>query len=168
MKRSKIIFCLLPLLIFTCTSCGTNNEHIKCERVNLKVNEKFNVSSFKDVSFIYEFKLTDSNGFTFIDVPMDNLYLADINNDGYLDFCASLSIGSGQINNALLIYDYKNQNTLYHLSDRRNYDYLFSSDENNYLKATKYEIKYPHEFLDEGYIRYINNEVMIEWTKDNK
>jgi len=51
--------------------------------------------------------------------------LADLTNDGKPEFCATVSVGSGIIDNRIVVFDYAEGKT-YQLSDRMHYDYYLS------------------------------------------
>jgi hypothetical protein len=61
----------------------------------------------------------------FSGMPVWNVYLADLNGDGLPELCATISIGSGIVDNRVVIYDYAN-NRSYELQDRFYYDYSLS------------------------------------------
>lgn len=58
-------------------------------------------------------------------MPVWNVYLADLTGDGRREFCATVSFGSGMIDERVLVYDY-DARTLYELSDRGNFDYTLT------------------------------------------
>jgi len=57
--------------------------------------------------------------------PVWNVFLADLNGDGFPEFCATISVGSGIVDTRVLVYDYAND-TFYDLSDRAVFDYSLS------------------------------------------
>lgn len=71
----------------------------------------------------------------FIGMPVWNVFLADLTGDGRRELCATVSFGSGLIDERVLVYDYA-ASTLYELSDRGNFDYLLTL-ENGGLMVTK-------------------------------
>ncbi len=88
----------------------------------------------------YEVKAIDSKGEkTLINgMPVWNVYTADLTGDGLPEFCATVSIGSGIIDERIIVYDYSSEKT-YELSDRMNYDYALYLDNGRLMvKQTKY------------------------------
>jgi beta-lactamase regulating signal transducer with metallopeptidase domain len=77
----------------------------------------------------YEVKAIDSNGEKVIisGMPVWNVYLADLTGDGLPEFCATVSIGSGIVDERIIVYDYATGNA-YELSDRMKYDYALYLD----------------------------------------
>jgi hypothetical protein len=61
------------------------------------------------------------------------LYLADVNLDGYLDMCGCRSLGSGIVSFRAYVYDIHNERTLLEKDARGQFDYYFDLDENNFL-----------------------------------
>jgi hypothetical protein len=74
----------------------------------------------------------------FSGMPIWNVYLADLTNDGKPEFCATVSFGSGIVDTHILVYDYAKGKT-YTLSDRMSYDYRLSLEDGNQLLATQYK-----------------------------
>lgn len=58
-------------------------------------------------------------------MPVWNVFLADLNGDRLPEFCATVSFGSGIVDNRILVCDYA-AHALYELSDRMRYDYSLS------------------------------------------
>ena len=128
MKHKMIKFALLPLIIFPIASCGEKEDHIKGELIT-KSNEvkSFMLDEFKDVTFLIEdSSLKDNKGNVIVEFWLKDVFVADVNNDGYRDICTNLSVGSGFINDVIYIYDYKNEKVLYEKSERFEYDYRLS------------------------------------------
>lgn len=66
---------------------------------------------------------------TLIDgMPVWNVFLCDLNGDGKREFCATVSWGSGVVDNHIEIYDYAARQ-LYLLWDRMEYDYALSLED---------------------------------------
>lgn len=58
----------------------------------------------------------------FTGMPVWDLYLCDLTGDGKRELCSRISLGSGVVDDRILVYDYAAQ-TLYELEDRMTYDY---------------------------------------------
>ena len=88
----------------------------------------------------YEIKAVDSVGETTLlnGMPVWNVYLADLTGDGLPEFCATISLGSGMIDERIIVCDYATGNT-YDLNDRQYYDYALYLDNGRLMvKQTKY------------------------------
>lgn len=88
----------------------------------------------------YEVKAVDSGGekTLFNGMPVWNVYLADLTGNGLPEFCATVSVGSGIIDERIIVCDYATGNT-YDLNDRMYYDYALYLDNGRLVvKQTKY------------------------------
>ena len=63
-------------------------------------------------------------------MPIWNAYFADLTGDDMPELCSSLSMGSGMIDNRVIIFDYAN-GISYKLEDRGSYDYYLRMDDTN-------------------------------------
>ncbi len=63
-------------------------------------------------------------------MPIWNTYFCDLTGDGLPELCSSLSIGSGMIDNRVIIYDYAN-GASYSLEDRGVFDYTLWQNESD-------------------------------------
>ena len=88
-------------------------------------------------------------------MPVWNVYLADLTDDGLPELCATVSFGSGIVDTRVLVSDYAG-GKLYELSDRMIYDYVLSL-ENGRLIVTQSE--YNGEKLAAGELKVINGEL---------
>lgn len=78
-----------------------------------------------------------------IGMPVWNVYLADLTNDGIPEFCATVSMGSGIIDTHIVVYDYANDKQ-YVLQDRMYYDYYLSLQDGRLMVTqTKYNSNKP-------------------------
>ncbi|MDD6800813.1 MAG: M56 family metallopeptidase [Firmicutes bacterium] len=76
----------------------------------------------------------------FYGMPVWNAYFCDLTGDGLPELCASLSIGSGMIDNRIIVFDYANRKS-YSLKDRGTFDYTLrqsDSDGELYIDQKKY------------------------------
>lgn len=70
-------------------------------------------------------------------MPIWNAYFYDVTGDGIPEICATVSVGSGIIDERIVLYDYAN-GASYKLADRGNYDYcLRLNEEDGYLYVDK-------------------------------
>lgn len=112
---------------------------------------------FPEVSFTWTTeKVTDGEKDLLHGMPIWNVYLADLTNDGKPEFCATVSIGSGIIDMRVIVFDYVTGKE-YQLSDRMNYDYsLAMKDGKLMVTQTDYRNRSP---LATAELRLINGEI---------
>ena len=92
----------------------------------------------------------------FLGMPIWNVYLADLTNDGKPELCATVSIGSGIVDTRVIVYDYATD-TLYDLNDRMHYDYFLSMQDGRLMVTqTKYSDSKP---LMTAELQLINGEI---------
>lgn len=81
------------------------------------------VSFFSDTYEVFAETPDGKKETLFGGMPIHNVYFYDLNGDGKREICSTVSIGSGMIDNRVVVYDYANRRT-YDLSDRGKYDYI--------------------------------------------
>ena len=97
----------------------------------------------------------------FAGMPIWNAFFCDLTGDGKSEICSTISLGSGMIDNRIIIFDYA-EGVSYELSMRGEFDYsLFLQDGN--LMVNKYRCN-SNELLEVGRLTYINGD--IEMVKD--
>ena len=77
-------------------------------------------------------KVTANDKDLFYGMPVWNVFLADLTNDGKPELCATVSFGSGIVDTHVIVYDYSTDKT-YRLQDRMQYDYFLSIDDGTKL-----------------------------------
>ena len=98
-------------------------------------------------------------------MPIWNAYFCDLTGDNLPEICATLSIGSGMIDNRIIIYDYAN-GVSYELEDRGNHDYTLSLQDGK-LIVTKC-VYNSSTVVETGYLAYLNHTIqIIPWTIDS-
>lgn len=65
-------------------------------------------------------------------MPVWNMYLTDLNGDGLPEFCATVSYGSGIVDEHIVVYDYANGES-YTLWERGVYDYVLKMEDGKLL-----------------------------------
>ena len=65
-------------------------------------------------------------------MPIWSVYFCDLTGDGKPELCSTLSMGSGIVNDQILVYDYAD-GTGYDLSDRENFDYVLTVQEDSLI-----------------------------------
>lgn len=91
-------------------------------------------------------------------MPIWNAYFCDLTGDNLPEICATLSSGSGMIDNRIIIYDYAN-GVRYELEDRGNYDYTLSLQDGK-LIVTKC-VSNSSTVVETGYLAYLNDTIQI-------
>ncbi len=103
----------------------------------------YTIDAFPNITFIkssgavtaYD-STTDTSERLYYGMPVWNIYFYDVTLDGIPDICSTVSIGSGWIDERIMIYDYQNK-TLYTIEDRFNTNYTLQSENGVlYLYAT--------------------------------
>ena len=125
-----------------------------------------NIPEFPDVTFRWtygEMMAVTGNEITslYTGMPIWNTYFCDLTGDGLPDLCSTLSIGSGMIDNRIIVYDYAN-GASYTLEDRGNYDYtLRLNDSDGQLYADK-KLYNSEEKVSTGRLRIANGFLKID------
>jgi hypothetical protein len=84
---------------------------------------------YPDVTFTWTSEKVTANSVEFIwGMPVWNVYLTDLTNDGKPEICATVSIGSGISDTRVIVYDYVDGKE-YQLADRMTYDYYLSFED---------------------------------------
>ena len=94
-------------------------------------------------------------------MPIWNAYFCDLTGDGSPELCSSISLGSGMIDNRVIIYDYAN-GASYELYDRGCFDFTLRFNEADgylYVDKRKYNTD---ELVETGRLVFKNNSIQIE------
>ncbi len=103
----------------------------------------YTIDAFPNITFIkssgavtaYD-STTDISERLYYGMPVWNIFFYDVTLDGIPDICSTVSIGSGWIDERIMIYDYQNK-TAYTIVDRFNTNYALRSENGVlYLYAT--------------------------------
>jgi hypothetical protein len=119
------------------------------------------LSHFPNVIFTWNSRdgvWANGEEFLFNAMPLWNVFIADINGDGFPSFAATGSMGSGIVNHFIIVYDFAN-NVQYGLNDRMNYNYRLSFENGN-LIATQTPA-WGEEIILEGSLAIIDGELII-------
>ena len=131
-KRSLLISTAAFLLL--CAGCGERSTPAEvwvdyCLSDNMPWDESrtLTLPEFPGVTFTWTSdEVTASSGGESIrlfgGMPVWSVYLCDLTGDGKPEFCASVSMGAGIIDDRVIVYDYAS-GSLWELQDRRNLDY---------------------------------------------
>ena len=135
--------------------CWHDYVHEKVESMR-DISESIELTSFPDCKFTWlgtqNCIMIEKKGAETAYVggmPVWNVFFTDITGDGYPELCATVSIGSGMVDERIVVYDVRN-NKSYELSNRCKYDYVLAR-ENGELVV--YEFEYASEYysLFDGY-----------------
>ncbi|MHB1455188.1 MAG: hypothetical protein ACYCYM_14720 [Saccharofermentanales bacterium] len=96
------------------------------------------LQEFPGITFTWTSEKVTANGKDLIwGMPVWNVYLADLTNDGKPEFCATVTLGSGICDTRVVVYDYR-AGKEYQLADRMYYDYHLSMEDGKVM-ATQTE-----------------------------
>ena len=96
----------------------------------------------------------------FVGMPIWNVFFSDLNGDGYSEICATVSFGSGMIDNHVVVMDYHG-GQLYTLWDRGEYDYTLRMTGGVLLCEKR---QYPHgELVKSGPLTMTANS-FVPWS----
>lgn len=87
----------------------------------------------------------------FFGMPVWNVYLCDLTGDGRPELCATVSFGSGIVDQHIVVYDYASKAT-YEMSDRMTVDYALTMKEDR-LQVVKSE--YGGSEISTGYLVFV-------------
>lgn len=140
-----------------------DNDYNNCKNpeATLKIDEFPDLEfSYKQLDSCYSI---ESLGITFR--YCYSFYIADINQDGFLDICYSYAKGSGTVNFGIAIYDIHNNTALFEKEERGTFDYLFDLDDDGCLliEELNYNEDIPH-LLNKAlrFLKNPNNELLFE------
>lgn len=80
--------------------------------------------------------------FLYTGMPIEDVYLVDLNGDGYREIVSTAAFGSGIIDSRVYAFDYAN-GVHYTLCDRGNYDFMLNADTGT-LNVRKYKYNDSH------------------------
>ncbi|MBV1757047.1 MAG: hypothetical protein KMY55_04295 [Dethiosulfatibacter sp.] len=133
MKR--VILLIVSVIVVCIILFGCNNSKPKFETLRwldyfgtdeMPWNEskELTLTEFPGVTFKWTSeKVSAGEKVLFWGMPVWNVYLADLTNDGKPEFCATVSFGSGIVDNRVIVFDYATDKE-YQLSDRMYFDYF--------------------------------------------
>ena len=122
----------------------------------------FEIKEFINSPFILDDNqnVIDNKGNTILNAGAA-LYLYDVNNDGYRDFCFVEESNNGVYSTALKIHDFRNNYEVLHYQESGRFNYYFEIKDNN-LAVYKTHGKYNDVRYGEGLVNY-NSKDYIKW-----
>ena len=133
MKRIFALTAAFAVLLSGCSKDVSKSPDTVCLFDNffsegIPPNEiEFTLPEFPDVKFTWDtlniVSVKDGEKTAlFWGMPIWSVYLADLNGDGKREICSTVSIGSGIVDERIIVYDYAN-GELYELQDRFYHNY---------------------------------------------
>lgn len=93
-----------------------------------------------------------------------NAFFTDLNSDGFPELCVTVSIGSGIIDDHIIVYDYHNKKN-YVLAERFNFDYsLYLENDELYVRKLPY-LRGENSEADIGKLAIENDELVMKECK---
>ncbi|MDD6089461.1 MAG: hypothetical protein PUB77_02130 [Clostridiales bacterium] len=144
------------MLDFSFTNRGTTEQWFDYldnpEEMQWDGRMEANIPEFPDATFRWypeRMEVVTEDGITplYTGMPIWNAYFCDLTGDGLPELCSTISLGSGMIDNRVIIYDYAN-GASYELSDRGNFDFTLRFNEADgylYVDKRKYNTDEPLE-----------------------
>ena len=172
----KKIFVPILFALIACVTCGCSDNSAQSRFTEGYVEKWFDyyyevryddvqpleLEEFTDVVFYYNGLnvTTDKDGENVLigGMPVQNVYLSDLTGDGLPEFCATISYGSGIINDEIVVCDYALK-TAYKLSDRFNYDYFLTMEDGSLIVN---QVPYGGGETVSGKLALFNGEIAVE------
>ena len=92
-------------------------------------------------------------------MPIWNVYFCDLTGDGKPELCSTISIGSGIIDNRIIIYDYAG-GVSYELSDRMKYDYVLNMNNGKLIVEKRKHMQ--EELVSSGELVFQDGAIQIQ------
>lgn len=92
-------------------------------------------------------------------MPIWSVYFYDLTGDGNPELCSTLSMGSGIVDNEIIIYDYAG-GASYGLSDRGNYDYILKMQDDSLIVEKR--IYMQDELVESGALVFLDGTIQIK------
>ncbi len=148
-------------------------DYHKKDGIQWSSRQEISLSAFPNVIFrwkheeveaIVDGKITS----LYTGMPIWSVFFTDLTGDGLPELCSMLSIGSGVIDDRIMIYDYAN-GVSYSLEDRMEYNYSLSMQEGKLVVTkTVYRSDMDGEVVETGYLAYVDNTVQIIPIKEEE
>lgn len=138
-------------------------DYLHSDEIPRSGRQEINLDDFPGVTFRWtpekvEAIVGDEITLLYTGMPIWNVFFTDLTGDGFPELCSTLSIGSGIVDDSIIIYDYAN-GASYSLEDRMKYDYRLSL-QNGQLLVTK-QAYVSGEIVETGYLAYVDGTVQI-------
>lgn len=125
---------------------------------------EYHLDAFPGVTFRchYEYleAVTEEETFTlYTGMPIWSVYFYDLTGDGNPEICSTISVGSGIIDNRILIYDYAG-GASYELSDRGNFDYVFNMQKDSLVVEKRVSMQ--DELVESGKLVFLDDTIQVK------
>lgn len=126
--------------------------------------KEYNLDEFSDVTFRWHSEqleaVTNKEIVTLYGgMPIWSVYFYDLTGDGNPELCSTLSIGSGIIDNLIIIYDYAS-GASYELSERGNFDYVLNMQDDSLIVEKR--VYREDELVESGELVFLNDTIQIK------
>ena len=92
-------------------------------------------------------------------MPIESVYFYDLTGDGKPELCSTLSIGSGIVDNRIIIYDYAG-GASYELSDRGHFDYVLNMQGDSLVVEKRAYMQ--DEIIESGELVFLDGTIQIK------
>lgn len=137
--KKRVVTALCLILFILLTSCRRESIFESSE-------------SSKSNSVIKWFDCLNGDEMVWGSVKEYTLYFCDLTGDGNPELCSTLSMGSGIIDNRIVIYDYAG-GVSYDLSDRGNFDYVLNMQDDSLIVEKR--VYMGDELVESGELAFI-------------
>lgn len=137
--KKRVVTALCLILFILLTSCRRESIFERSE-------------SSKSNSVIKWFDCLNGDEMVWGGVKEYTLYFCDLTGDGNPELCSTLSMGSGIIDNRIVIYDYAG-GVSYDLSDRGNFDYVLNMQDDSLIVEKR--VYMGDELVESGELAFI-------------
>lgn len=126
--------------------------------------KEYNLDEFSGVAFRWhseQLEAVTDKGIVplYNGMPIWSVYFYDLTGDGNPELCSTLSIGSGIIDNRIMIYDYAG-GASYELSDRGNFDYVLNMQEDSLVVEKRVYMQ--NELVESGELVFLDDTLQIK------
>ena len=172
----KKFFLTVLFAVIACVTCGCSDAHAQSRFTEGYAEKWFDyyhevphdevqtleLEEFSNTVFYYNGLnvTTDKEGENVLigGWPVRNVYLSDLTGDGLPELCATVSIGFGFIDDRIIVCDYASK-TEYELSDRFNYDYFLTMEDDSLIVN---QVPYGGGETVSGKLALLNGEIAME------
>lgn len=92
-------------------------------------------------------------------MPIWSVYFYDLTGDGKPEICSTISLGSGMVDNRIIVYDYAG-GASYELSDRCNFDYVLNIQGDSLIVEKRAYMQ--DEIIESGELVFLDDTIQIK------
>ena len=139
--------------------CLNGSDEMMWEGSREYTHEAFDGITFHCTAHKLEAISNNGNMVLYDGTPILSVYFQDLNGDGKPELCSTVSVGSGIVDNRIIVYDYLNKKQ-YELSDRGYNDFTLNvKDDSLIVEKKKYSTD---EIVGTGKLVLKNGELNME------